>query len=136
MELHYRIARTLKSYFFKVPKTVKGYVHDTTPQTITVKVGSSAQTVTTASAMATGGATTVSSTTGAAVVNSGTSGNQMTFYDEATGSLTIIKRDSVTKQVLKGARYLITYANGEYVANNGGETSSNGIYTTDARFVP
>lgn len=113
-------------------RTVKGYVLDTTPQTITVKAGSSAQTVTTASAVATGNAATVSGTTGATVVNSSTGGNQMTFYDEATGSLTIIKRDSVTKQVLKGARYLITYANGEYVANNGGETSSNGVYTTDS----
>ena len=95
-------------------RTVKGFILDTTPQTIVVKAGGS----------------TVTSTSTAEVGAAG-SGNQMTFYDEATGSLTIIKRDSVTGKVLKGARFLITYANGEYVAGNGGETSSNGIYTSD-----
>ena len=105
-------------------RTVKGYVLDTTPKTITVTAGSSAQVVSF-------GAT--ASSTGATVISSGDdgTGNQITFYDEATGTLTLIKRDSVTKQPLKGARFLITYANGEYVADNGGETSSNGMYTTD-----
>ena len=105
-------------------RTVKGYVLDTTPKTITVTAGSTAQVVTFGSTAASSGATVISSG------DDGT-GNQITFYDEATGALTLIKRDSVTKEPLKGARFLITYANGEYVADNGGETSSNGMYTTD-----
>ena len=105
-------------------RTVKGYVLDTTPKTITVIAGSSAQVVSFGSTAASSGATVISSG------DDGT-GNQITFYDEATGALTLIKRDSVTKEPLKGARFLITYANGEYVADNGGETSSNGMYTTD-----
>ncbi|MBO6266768.1 MAG: Cys-Gln thioester bond-forming surface protein, partial [Synergistaceae bacterium] len=103
-------------------KTVKGYVLDATPKTITVTGSSSAQVVSFGSSAASSGAT---------VIGSGDGGNQITFYDEATGALTLIKRDSVTKQPLQGARFLITYANGEYVADNGGETSSNGMYTTD-----
>ena len=63
-------------------KTVEGYVLNTTPQTITVKGGSSAQTVTTTSAV---------------VVSDGSAANQLTFYDTTIGKLELIKVDAANK---------------------------------------
>ena len=63
-------------------KTVEGYVLDTTPQTITVKDGSSAQTVTTTSAV---------------VVSDGSAANQLTFYDTTIGKLELVKVDAANK---------------------------------------
>lgn len=63
-------------------KTVEGYVLDTTPQTITVKGGSAAQTVTTTSAV---------------VVSDGSAANQLTFYDSTIGKLELIKVDAANK---------------------------------------
>ena len=70
-------------------KTVSGYVLNTTPQTITVKGGSSAQTVTMPSAAA----------SSAAVVSSGdgSDANQLTFYDSAIGKLELIKVDAANR---------------------------------------
>ena len=105
-------------------KTVKGYVLNTQPQTIIIGKASGQTTVS--------GAMTTATVTGTVTATSVTgSRNELTFYDEPTGSLTIIKRDAVTRQALKGARFLVAFANGEYVPGNGGETSSNGMYTTD-----
>ncbi len=47
------------------------------------------------------------------------------------GNLVVEKYDSVTRQPLSGARFRITYANGEFVPDDEGLTSSNGLYTTD-----
>ena len=47
------------------------------------------------------------------------------------GNLIIEKYDSVTRQPLPGARFKVTTANGEFVADNEGLTSSNGLYSTD-----
>ena len=56
---------------------------------------------------------------------------ELYFYNSPTGSLTIIKKDRATGAALKGATFQLTYANGEFVGNNGGKTTSNGSYTTD-----
>ena len=58
---------------------------------------------------------------------------ELTFYNAPTGSLIIVKKDSATGELLKGAEFQITYANGEPVGNLGGTVTSNGIYTTDER---
>ena len=47
------------------------------------------------------------------------------------GNLVIEKYNSVTRQPLPGARFKVTTASGEFVADNEGLTSSNGLYTTD-----
>ena len=54
------------------------------------------------------------------------------FADKSHGGLVIQKIDSVTKQPLAGAVFKITTSSGEYVANQGGAVSSNGLYTTDS----
>ena len=48
------------------------------------------------------------------------------------GNLIVTKYDSVTRTPVAGAEFKITTARGEYVSDNEGQTSSNGIYTTDA----
>ena len=139
----------------KETKTVKGYVLNEQPQYITVGTTSAGTPVNAAKANTTSAAATTAAATGStaaapaatpgtsggtvvtstssATGASGSAGNQMTFYDEQTSALTIIKKDSASGKVLKGAQFQITYANGEFVAANGGETSSNGMYTTDSK---
>ena len=56
----------------------------------------------------------------------------LVFHNAPQGSLKIIKRDAVTGQPLAGATFQVLNSNGEYVDNNGGRLSSNGIYVTDA----
>ena len=56
----------------------------------------------------------------------------VTFADAPKGGLIIKKFDAVTRRPLADAEFKVTKANGELVANNGGRTSSNGIYKTDA----
>ena len=70
-------------------KTASGYVLNTTPQTITVTGGSSAQTVTMPSA----------ASSSAAVVSSGdgSADNQLTFYDSTIGKLELIKVDAANR---------------------------------------
>lgn len=53
------------------------------------------------------------------------------FADKAHGQVIVQKLDSVTKQPLAGAEFLITTADGAYVPNAGGSISSNGYYVTD-----
>ena len=61
---------------------------------------------------------------------------QLTFWNKKTGTLVIQKKDSVSGAFIPGAQFQVTYANGGYVDNDNGHLSSNGLYTTDARFVP
>ena len=56
----------------------------------------------------------------------------LTFGNPRKGSLIIQKRDSVTGQPLEGVTFVIKTSSGDFVANNGGQTSTNGEYVTDA----
>ena len=47
------------------------------------------------------------------------------------GSLIIDKRDSLTGEPLEGVTFRVTTSTGEYVPNENGYISSNGIYKTD-----
>ncbi len=53
------------------------------------------------------------------------------FADKPEGDLIVQKLDSETKQPLPGAQFEIKKSNGEYLPNQGGVVSSNGIYVTD-----
>lgn len=55
----------------------------------------------------------------------------VTFTDGAKGSLTIVKKDAATGEVLKGVEFKVTTADGKVVANDEGRVSSNGFYYTD-----
>ena len=63
-----------------------------------------------------------------------TSGDTQTivFKDTKPGGLIIEKRDSVTKEPLAGATFKVTTSDGRFVAQDGGATSTNGLYITDA----
>lgn len=63
-----------------------------------------------------------------------TSGDTQTivFKDTKPGGFIIEKRDSVTKEPLAGATFKVTTSDGRFVAQDGGATSTNGLYTTDA----
>lgn len=54
------------------------------------------------------------------------------FENYKDGGLIIRKLDSQTKQPLAGAEFKVTTSSGEFVPNQGGAVSSNGIYTTDS----
>ena len=53
------------------------------------------------------------------------------FRNQPKGNLIIVKQDSVTKEPLEGVEFKITYADGSYVAAEGGTLSSTGLYRTD-----
>ncbi len=53
------------------------------------------------------------------------------FFNQPKGGILILKKDSQTGEPLVGVEFKVTTANGEFVANNGGLTSTNGIYTTN-----
>ena len=53
------------------------------------------------------------------------------FRNQPKGQLIIVKKDSVTGEVLKGATFRITTSTGEYVPDKNGQISSNGLYYTD-----
>ena len=55
----------------------------------------------------------------------------MTFYNSRKGGLVIRKIDSVTGDALAGAEFLITRSDGSYVDDHEGQTSTQGIYSTD-----
>ena len=57
---------------------------------------------------------------------------ELVFWNQRKGSLTIVKQDSVTKQPLPGVQFKVTYADGRVVDTEGGKLSSNGLYETDA----
>ena len=54
------------------------------------------------------------------------------FRNQPKGQLIIVKKDSVTGEVLKGVTFRITTSTGEYVPDKNGQISSNGLYYTDA----
>lgn len=54
------------------------------------------------------------------------------FRNQPLGNLLIVKRDSVTGKPLQGVTYTVKTSSGTYVDSNGGRTSSNGEYQTDA----
>ncbi len=57
---------------------------------------------------------------------------QLTFWNKKAGTLVIQKKDKVSGEMISGAQFQLTYANGGYVDNDNGHLSSNGLYTTDA----
>ena len=57
----------------------------------------------------------------------------LTFTNPPKGALIVQKYDSITKEPLAGAQFKITTSGGELVPGNEGLTSSNGLYTTDAK---
>ena len=69
------------------------------------------------------------------VVKAGDS-QTLTVANRPKGNLIVQKFDSVTKEPLAGAEFRITMSNGTLADDNEGLTSSNGLYVTDARFVP
>lgn len=54
------------------------------------------------------------------------------FFNQPKGALVVIKRDAQTGEPLEGVEFKITTANGEFVPNDKGQTSTNGIYRTNA----
>ena len=66
------------------------------------------------------------------VIGQGGDTQTVVIKNTKKGGLIIEKYDSVTKQALPGARFKVTTASGELVADNEGLTSSNGLYTTNA----
>ena len=57
----------------------------------------------------------------------------LTLYNAPKGSLTVVKRDKFTDEPLSGAEFKVTTtAKGEAVPANEGQTSTNGVYVTDA----
>ena len=53
------------------------------------------------------------------------------FFNQPKGALVVVKKDSQTGEPLAGVEFKVTTANGEFVPNNEGQTSTNGIYRTD-----
>ena len=58
--------------------------------------------------------------------------NQLIFEDAPLGNLIIHKLDSVTKEPLEGVQFKITYADGSFVDDEGGQLSSNGLYWSNS----
>ena len=58
--------------------------------------------------------------------------SELTFWNKQAGTLVIQKKDSVSGEMIPGAQFQLTYANGGFVDNDNGHLSSNGLYTTDA----
>ena len=56
----------------------------------------------------------------------------LVFYNQKKGGLIIQKRDSITGDPLSNAEFLVTTIDGQYVDDNEGQTSTKGIYRTDA----
>ena len=55
----------------------------------------------------------------------------LTFWNKRQGALIINKLDAVTKKPLAGVTFKITTATGEFVPDENGKISSNGLYYTD-----
>ena len=55
---------------------------------------------------------------------------ELIFWNERVGIL-VIQKKSTTGELLSGAEFLLTYADGRYVDAANGHLSSNGLYTTD-----
>ncbi len=56
---------------------------------------------------------------------------QLTFWNKKAGTLVIQKKDKISGEMIPGAQFQLTYANGGYVDTDNGHLSSNGLYTTD-----
>ncbi|MGM9603696.1 MAG: collagen binding domain-containing protein, partial [Faecousia sp.] len=56
---------------------------------------------------------------------------ELEFFNQPKGGLVILKKDSVTGEPLEGVTFKITTATGEFVADENGKISSNGLYYTD-----
>ena len=57
----------------------------------------------------------------------------LTFWNKRAGNLIINKVSGDDQRTpLAGVKFKITYADGSYVDQDGGKTSSNGLYTTDS----
>ena len=65
-------------------------------------------------------------------IEGGIGGQTLRFVNQRAGNLIINKVDGIDKHPLSGVTFKITYADGSNVDQDGGKTSSNGIYTTDA----
>ena len=55
----------------------------------------------------------------------------LNFYNSPKGGLVVKKLDSATQKPLQGAEFRITTVTGEFVPDNEGKTSTNGLYRTD-----
>ncbi|WP_418483868.1 SpaA isopeptide-forming pilin-related protein [Dysosmobacter sp.] len=64
------------------------------------------------------------------LIKAGTVQN-LTFWNKRHGALIINKLDAVTKKPLAGVTFKITTATGEFVPDENGKISSNGLYYTD-----
>lgn len=64
------------------------------------------------------------------LIKAGTVQN-LTFWNKRQGALIINKLDAVTKKPLAGVAFKITTATGEFVPDENGKISSNGLYYTD-----
>ena len=64
------------------------------------------------------------------LIKAGTVQN-LTFWNKRQGALIINKLDAVTKKPLAGVTFKITMANGEFVPDENGKISSNGLYYTN-----
>lgn len=56
---------------------------------------------------------------------------ELIFWNERVGTL-VIQKKSTTGELLSGAEFLLTYADGRYVDAANGHLPSNGLYTTDS----
>ena len=65
-------------------------------------------------------------------IKGGEGGQTLRFVNQKAGNLIINKVDGIDKHPLPGVTFKITYADGSNVDQDGGKTSSHGIYTTDA----
>ena len=54
------------------------------------------------------------------------------FFNQPKGALVVVKKDAQTGEPLEGVEFKITTANGELVPNDEGQTSTSGIYRTNA----
>ena len=99
-------------------KTVKGYQLNSTPKTIVVGTGAAGSTVNMVSTPASAGSTASSS-------------NALRFYDDPLSTLVIKKFiEGTDREPLSGVAFKVTDGNGGAVGN------SDGVWYTDARFVP
>ena len=64
------------------------------------------------------------------LIKAGTVQN-LTFWNKRQGALIINKLDAVTKKPLEGVTFKITMANGEFIPDENGKISSNGLYYTN-----
>ena len=63
-------------------------------------------------------------------IKAGAQAPELIFWNERVGTL-VIQKKSTTGELLSGAEFLLTYADGRFVDAANGHLSSNGLYTTD-----